>query len=676
MLFVRFDWYHYQDNLVVFPTTPLESRFSVMSKKVIFGLVAIAIISLALYIITNFTTQTPPLDFGQVLAKAKAGEVNVIYNNQATHRLSVVLKGDPTHYRSLYPDGSLISIMMAYGIPVSKLPAISETQSDNDTNSPRGLFLLVAFVALAVLGFFYLRKRLGGAGGTARFSSPFSHARSHARIVTPQRVGITFADVAGSDEAKQELQEVVEFLRHPDKFTQLGARIPKGVLLVGLPGTGKTLLAKAVAGEANVPFLSISGSEFVEMYVGVGAARVRDLFTQAKKLAPCIIFIDEVDAVGRKRGSRAGGGSDEREQTLNQILVEMDGFDSQTNVIVVAATNRVDVLDPAFLRPGRFDRQVTVDNPDYNGRTAILKVHSRGKPLEDEVSLERIARQTAGFSGADLANLMNEAAIMSARLGKKQIGMDELEEAIDRGVAGPARTSRVVSERDKVITAYHEVGHALVAKLAGQVDPVQKISIVGRGRMGGYTRIAAQEDRSLWTKAQLESFMAFALGGHTAEELMFGEVSTGPSNDIEKVSQMARAMVCEYGMSAHFGPVRLGNMNDGQRSSNYSNVIAWQVDQEVHTLVMTALNRARQILADHHQHLVAITNYLMEHEVISGAEMDEVFDQVEAEGLGPNTVILRSYAGEVVTVINPPNYDTAAIKVAEAVAFENDSHPF
>ncbi len=647
-----------------------------MSKKVVFGLGAVAVISLALFIVTNFTTQTPSLDFSQVLEKTKAGEVNVIYNNQATHRLNVVLKGDPTHYHSFYPDGSLFSIMTAYGIPVSKLPAISETQSDNDLNGSRGLFLLVAVLALGALGILYLRKRFGGEGGAGRFSTPFSHTRSNARIVTPQRISVTFADVAGNDEAKQELQEVVEFLRHPDKFTQLGARIPKGVLLVGSPGTGKTLLAKAVAGEANVPFLSISGSEFVEMYVGVGAARVRDLFTRAKKLAPCIIFIDEVDAVGRKRGSRAGGGSEEREQTLNQILVEMDGFDNETNVIVVAATNRVDVLDPAFLRPGRFDRQITVDNPDYNGRTAILKVHSRGKPLAEGVSLERIARQTAGFSGADLANLMNEAAIMSARRSKKQIGTDELEEAIDRVVAGPARESRVVSERDKIITAYHEVGHALVAKLAGQVDPVQKISIVARGRMGGYTRIAATEDRSLWTKAQLESFMAFALGGHTAEELMFGEVTTGPSNDIEKVSQMARAMVCEYGMSAHFGPVKLGSMNDGQHSTNYSNAIAWQVDQEVNALVMTALNRARQILSDHHQHLVAITNYLMEHEVISGSEMDEVFAQVEAEGLGPNTVVLRSYAGEVVTVISQPNHENAAIEVAGSVAFENDTNPF
>ena len=484
-----------------------------MSKKVVFGLGAVATLSLALFIITNFTSQTPPIDFNQVLEKAKAGEVNVIYNNQATHTLNVVLKGDPTHYHSFYPDGSLFGIMTAYGIPVSKLPVISETQNDNDVNGSRGLLLLVAVLALAGLGFLYLRKRFGGEGGAGRFASPFNHTRSNARIVTPQRISVTFADVAGNDEAKQELQEVVEFLRHPDKFTQLGARIPKGVLLVGSPGTGKTLLAKAVAGEANVPFLSISGSEFVEMYVGVGAARVRDLFTRAKKLAPCIIFIDEVDAVGRKRGSRAGGGSEEREQTLNQILVEMDGFDNETNVIVVAATNRVDVLDPAFLRPGRFDRQVTVDNPDYNGRTAILKVHAKGKPLAEGVSLERIARQTAGFSGADLANLMNEAAIMSARRSKKQIGTDELEEAIDRVVAGPARESRVISEREKIITAYHEVGHALVAKLAGHVDPVQKISIVARGRMGGYTRIAAAEDRSLWTKAQLESFMAFALGG-------------------------------------------------------------------------------------------------------------------------------------------------------------------
>jgi cell division protease FtsH len=370
---------------------------------------------------------------------------------------------------------------------------------------------------------------------------------------------------------------------------------------------------------------------------------------------------------------RSGGGSEEREQTLNQILVEMDGFDNQTNVIVLAATNRADVLDPAFLRPGRFDRQVMVDNPDYNGRVAILKVHAKNKPITVDVELERIARQTAGFSGADLANLLNEAAIMAARRNKTEIGLAELEEAIDRVAVGPARESRVISEREHIITAYHEVGHALVAKLVGKVDKVQKISIISRGQMGGYTRVAADEDRSLWTKAQLESFMAFALGGHVAEELMFGEVTTGPSNDIEKVSGIARSMVCEYGMSEHFGPVRLGDLNDGMRSANYSNAIAWQVDQEVNRLVTEALNRARQILHDYNAHLIAITNYLLDHEVISGQEMDNIFDQVEVEGLGHNMVAIRPHTPDILPVTTPnPAVTSKPMDVSGNVAREND----
>lgn len=655
-----------------------------MSKKIITGVVAVAIISLVMFFATGFGPQPTQMQFLQVLDKAKAGDIQTIYNNQTTHHLTLTLNSDPaTKYQSNYPDGPLFTIFTSYGVPLAKFPNIIETQNDGDGLGARGLFLLVAILAIGFLGFQMLKKRFSndneqgrGGSGSGRFASPFNHTRSTARIVIPQKVGVTFADVAGADEAKQELEEVVEFLRHPDKFSALGARIPKGVLLVGSPGTGKTLLAKAVAGEANVPFMSISGSEFVEMYVGVGAARVRDLFSRAKKLAPCIIFIDEVDAVGRKRGMRSGGGTEEREQTLNQILVEMDGFDSQTNVIVIAATNRVDVLDPAFLRPGRFDRQVMVDNPDYNGRSAILNVHAKGKPLAEGVQLDRIARQTPGFSGADLANLMNEAAILSARRNKKVIGLDELEEAIDRVVAGPERKSRLISEREKIITAYHEVGHALVAKLAGKVDPVQKISIVARGRMGGYTRVAAQEDRTLWTKGQLESFMAFALGGHTAEELMFGEVTTGPSNDIEKVSNIARSMVCEYGMSEHFGPVALGDLSsEGQRSATYSNAIAWQVDQEVQKLVTKALNRARQILSDYNAHLVAITNVLLEKEVISGADMDEIFDQVEAEGLGPNTVAIRPFSGEMITIGGDAS-DFGTPLETGTVAFESDPDLF
>lgn len=627
-----------------------------MSKKFIFGTLAVAIVSLVLFFVTGLSSNEPKLPFSQVLEHTKNGDVQAIYNYEPTHHLTVILNSDPsTRYQSDYPDGSLFNIMTSYGVPLTKLDVIQDSESDGDGLGLRGLFILVAILSLASLGVRYLRNRFGNSDGESRpgnnrmAGGQFGFNRSSAKIVVPQKVGVTFQDVAGADEAKQELEEIVEFLRFPDKFKDLGARIPKGVLLVGPPGTGKTLLAKAVAGEANVPFLSVSGSEFVEMYVGVGAARVRDLFARAKKLAPCIIFIDEVDAVGRKRGMRSGGGSEEREQTLNQILVEMDGFDSNTNVIILAATNRVDVLDPAFLRPGRFDRQVMVDNPDFVGRSAILKVHAKGKPLAADVDLDRVARQTPGFSGADLANLMNEAAILTARRNKKAIGLDELEEGLDRVIAGPERKSRVISEREKLITAYHEVGHALVAKVSGNVDPVQKISIVARGRMGGYTRVAAEQDRSLWTKSQLESFMAFALGGHCAEDIMFGDVTTGPSNDIEKVTNIARSMVCEYGMSEVFGPVKLTDQNgEGSYTSGHSNNVAWQVDQEVDRLIKKALNQARSILTRYNEHMIAITNYLLEKEVISGTEMDEIFNRVEREGLGPNTIPMRLTAPDLI----------------------------
>jgi cell division protease FtsH len=369
-------------------------------------------------------------------------------------------------------------------------------------------------------------------------------------------------------------------------------------------------------------------------------------------MAPCIIFIDEEDALGRKRGMRAGGGTEEREQTLNQMLVEMDGFDSSTNIILIAATNRPDVLDPALLRPGRFDRQVTIDNPDFRGRSAILRVHAKGKPFAPEVDLERIARQTPGFSGADLMNLCNEAAILTARRNKKLIGLSELEEAIDRVMAGPERKSRLVSERERVTVAYHEVGHALVAKLAGTVDPVQKISIISRGRMGGYTRVGAGEDRTLWTKTMLEDFMAFALGGAAAEELTFGEVTTGPSNDIERATEIARSMVCDYGMSEKFGPLALGSkqggefLGGGQRASNYSANVAYQIDQEVHALVQKALGRAKQILSRYNLHLIAVASTVLEKEVISGDEMDEIFDRIEREGMGVNMFALRPFSGD------------------------------
>src|SRR5579884_2896726 len=417
------------------------------------------------------------------------------------------------------------------------------------------LGLLGSFLPLIIFGglLLFMMRQAQGTNNQA-----LSFGKSRARMFLGNKPTVTFVDVAGVDEAKQELAEVVEFLKYPDKFAALGARIPRGVLLVGPPGTGKTLLSRAVAGEAGVPFFSISGSEFVEMFVGVGASRVRDLFDQAKRNAPCIVFIDEIDAVGRQRGAGLGGSHDEREQTLNQILVEMDGFDSTTNVIVIAATNRPDVLDPALLRPGRFDRQVVLDRPDIAGRRSILDVHARGKPFESDVDLEVLARQTPGFSGADLENLVNEAAILAARRNKKTVGLRELTEAIDRVIAGPERKSRVISERERLMTAYHEAGHALVARMLPNADPVHKVSIVARGMMGGYTRVLPEEDRFFWTTKQFEDQLAVFMGGHVAEELIFQEISTGAANDIERMTNLARQMVTQYGMSKRLGPLAFG----------------------------------------------------------------------------------------------------------------------
>ncbi|HLZ22970.1 MAG TPA: ATP-dependent zinc metalloprotease FtsH, partial [Ktedonobacterales bacterium] len=445
----------------------------------------------------------------------------------------------------------------------------------------------------------------------------------------------------GVDEAKQELQEIVEFLKYPRKFAELGARVPKGVLLAGPPGTGKTLVSRAVAGEAGVPFFSISGSEFVEMFVGVGASRVRDLFEQAKRNAPCIVFVDEIDAVGRQRGAGLGGSHDEREQTLNQMLVEMDGFDSTTNVIVMAATNRPDVLDPALLRPGRFDRQVVLDKPDIRGRLAILGVHAKGKPLDESVNLEALAKQTPGFSGADLQNLLNEGAILTARAGKHAITMTELEEAVDRVSAGPERKSRIISEREKAVTAYHEIGHALVARALPNTDPVHKVSIVARGSMGGYTRLLPVEERYLWSKSQFEDFLAFALGGHLAERIIFGEVTTGASNDIERVTAMARKMVTEFGMSDRIGPVALGKKEEmvflGREigeERNYSELTAREIDEEVRVIVRRAYETAERVLTEHKERLIMMSEKLIQQETLEGPEFEELFTtSLPAEGV-------------------------------------------
>ncbi len=461
-----------------------------------------------------------------------------------------------------------------------------------------------------------------------------SFGKSRARIFVGNKTTVTFADVAGVEEAKQELQEIVEFLKYPEKFAALGARIPKGLLLVGPPGTGKTLISRAVAGEAGVPFFSISGSEFVEMFVGVGASRVRDLFDQAKRNSPCIVFVDEIDAVGRQRGAGLGGSHDEREQTLNQILVEMDGFDTNTNVIVIAATNRPDVLDPALLRPGRFDRQVVLDRPDIRGRVAILQVHAKGKPLDPNITLDTLAKQTPGFSGADLSNVLNEAAILAARRGKRRIGMSELEEAVDRVVAGPARKSRIISEREKAITAYHEVGHALVARMLPNTDPVHKISIVARGQAGGFTMLLPTEDRYLWSKPQFEDTLAYALGGHVAEQIIFGEVTTGASNDIERVTKVARSMVTEYGMSSRIGPIALGHKDelvflgrDFGEQRNYSEQTAREVDEEIRRIVQEAFDKAYTILIQNKTRLIMISERLIAEETLEGPHFESLFNQ-------------------------------------------------
>jgi cell division protease FtsH len=498
------------------------------------------------------------------------------------------------------------------------------------TQSGSSIFLSVLpnIIFLILIGAFmwYMLRQTQSGNNQA-----MSFGRSRARMLAGDKPLVTFQDVAGVEEAKQELTEVVDFLKFPDKYTALGARIPKGVLLIGPPGTGKTLLSKAVAGEAGVPFFSISGSEFVEMFVGVGASRVRDLFDQAKKNAPCIVFVDEIDAVGRQRGAGLGGGHDEREQTLNQLLVEMDGFETNTHVIVIAATNRPDVLDPALLRPGRFDRHVSLDRPDIKGRLAILQVHSKNKPLEKEVELEVLAKQTPGFSGADLSNLINEAAILAARNNKKLIGMPELEESIIRVMAGPERKSRVISDKEKNIVAYHEIGHALVAKSLPNADPVHKVSVISRGMALGWTSYLPEEDRYLASKGELEDRIAMALGGRVAEEVMFGEITSGAGDDIRRVTDIARKMVTELGMSARLGPRAFGSPSEmvflgrdlGEQRS-YSEDVSRQIDEEVHSIVDVGYKRAKQILTRRKQDMIVLAQHLKEVETIDGDDIDKI----------------------------------------------------
>jgi cell division protease FtsH len=569
---------------------------------------------------------------GSFLADVQAGTVTKII--QQGESLSVYTKDqganptDPAYTVSVPNVLTQVSQDVAAAAAKGSVAQPTFDPKPAPDNSWIGLVLTGLLPLIIIGGFIYFMMRQ--AQGTN--NQALSFGKSRARMFLGNKQVVTFADVAGVDEAKMELQEVVEFLKFPEKFNTLGARIPRGVLLVGPPGTGKTLLARAVAGEAGVPFFSISGSEFVEMFVGVGASRVRDLFDQAKRNSPCIVFVDEIDAVGRQRGAGLGGSHDEREQTLNQILVEMDGFDTNTGVIVVAATNRPDVLDPALLRPGRFDRQVILDRPDMKGRVAILKVHSKGKPLDKQVSIEDIARQSPGFSGADLANLINEGAILAARRNRKVIVMTDFEEALERIVAGPERKSRVISDAEKLVIAYHEGGHAVVQRILPKCDPVQKVTIISRGMALGYTMALPTEDRYLQSKTEFEDKIAGLLGGNVSERMVFGDTTTGSSNDIEKATDLARRMVTEFGMSDRLGPLSFGKRDElvflgreiGEQR-NYSDEIAKTIDEEVRAIVDRAFERASQVLEDHRDRLDALAAKLIAEETVDSTAFESLF---------------------------------------------------
>jgi len=569
--------------------------------------------------------------YGELIEDARSGEIESVTKEGL--RLTATFGGGREEQTAIAPSeltDPYADICNAAG-PDSGACQNFEVVEESAAGGILTLLITALLPVLLIGGFiFFMMRQAQGTNNQA-----MSFGKSRARMFLGNKTVVTFNDVAGVDEAKQELTEVVEFLKYPEKFNSLGARIPRGVLLVGPPGTGKTLLARAVAGEAGVPFFSISGSEFVEMFVGVGASRVRDLFEQAKRNSPCIVFVDEIDAVGRQRGAGLGGSHDEREQTLNQILVEMDGFDTNTNVIVVAATNRPDVLDPALLRPGRFDRTVILDRPDIKGRREILNVHIKGKPLDKTVDIEAIARRSPGFSGADLANLVNEAAILAARRNKKSVGNDEFNEAIDRVIAGPERRSRIISEDEKVIIAYHEGGHAVVQRLLPKCDPVTKVTIVSRGMALGYTMSLPQEDRYLHSKTEFEDKIAGMLGGNVAETIVFGDTTTGSSNDIEKATSLARAMVTQYGMSEKLGPLAFGKKEEmvflGREISeqrNYSDEVAAKIDAEVRALIDNAFTRATEALTTHRDVLDRLAALLVEKETIESEEFESLFEGV------------------------------------------------
>ena len=592
----------------------------------LYALLLIVVLALASAFLDRQPQSREVLSYSDFIHRVESNQVDRV--NLSADRTQAQVpnpSGGQPFLVNLPNDPDLINILTKHNVDIAVQP-----QSDDSfwLRVASSLFLPI----LLLVGLFFLLRRAQSGPG----SQAMNFGKSKARVQMEPQTQVTFGDVAGIEQAKLELTEVVDFLKNADRFTAIGAKIPKGVLLVGSPGTGKTLLAKAVAGEAGVPFFSISGSEFVEMFVGVGASRVRDLFEQAKASAPCIVFIDEIDAVGRQRGAGLGGGNDEREQTLNQLLTEMDGFEGNTGIIIVAATNRPDVLDAALLRPGRFDRQVVVDRPDYAGRKEILNVHSRGKTLSKDVDLDKIARRTPGFTGADLSNLLNEAAILAARRNLTEISMDEVNDAIDRVLAGPEKKNRVMSEKRKTLVAYHEAGHALVGALMPDYDPVQKISIIPRGRAGGLTWFTPSEDRmesGLYSRSYLQNQMAVALGGRVAEEIIFGEeeVTTGASNDLQQVARVARQMITRFGMSDKLGPVALGRQGGGvflgrdiASDRDFSNRTAAAIDQEVSALVDQAYQRAKDVLVSNRIVLDKIAEMLVEKETVDAEELQNI----------------------------------------------------
>ncbi|HEY9769306.1 MAG TPA: ATP-dependent zinc metalloprotease FtsH3 [Coleofasciculaceae cyanobacterium] len=591
----------------------------------LYVLLAIVVVALGTAFLDKQPQASQTWPYSRLIDEVQNSKVETVKISADRTKAQVIDREGTPILVNLPNDPQLIDILSDNGVDISVLP-----QSDEGWLF-RALSSLLFPILLLVGLFFLLRRAQSGPGSQA-----MNFGKSKARVQMEPKTQVTFGDVAGIEQAKLELTEVVDFLKNADRFTAIGAKIPKGVLLVGPPGTGKTLLAKAVAGEAGVPFFSISGSEFVEMFVGVGASRVRDLFEQAKANAPCIVFIDEIDAVGRQRGAGLGGGNDEREQTLNQLLTEMDGFEGNTGIILIAATNRPDVLDSALMRPGRFDRQVVVDRPDYSGRQEILNVHARGKTLAKDVDLNKVARRTPGFTGADLANLLNEAAILAARRSLTEISMDEVNDAIDRVMAGPEKKNRVMSEKRKELVAYHEAGHALIGALMPDYDPVQKISIIPRGRAGGLTWFTPSEERmesGLYSRSYLQNQMAVALGGRLAEEIIYGEeeVTTGASNDLQQVTRVARQMVTRFGMSDRLGPVALGRQNgnvfmgrDIASDRDFSNETAAAIDEEVRNYVDQAYSRAKKVLTENRHILDRLAEMLIEKETVEADELQDV----------------------------------------------------